>query len=129
MEIVKSKIRSFTDLNAWKEGHKLVLEIYQITNDFPKDELFSLTNQLKRAGVSVTSNLAEGFSRQSYKEKVQFYAIALGSVTEIQNQLLIARDVEYLNDDQFKKIANQSVVVHKLINGLIKGSKSFIHNS
>ncbi|MBU4257126.1 four helix bundle protein [Patescibacteria group bacterium] len=122
-----TKIKSFTDLNAWKEGHKLVIEIYQITKNFPKEELFSLTNQIKRAAVSITSNIAEGFSRQSFKEKVQFYSIARGSVTEIQNQLLIAKDVKYFTADKFNKVAEQTIVVHKLINGLIKYLKN--HNT
>lgn len=63
------KIKSFTDLNAWKFGHKLVLEIYRITSTFPKEEKYALVDQMKRAAVSVTSNIAEGFSRQSYLEK------------------------------------------------------------
>jgi len=122
-----NKIRSFTDLNAWKEGHKLVLAIYEVTRKFPKEELFGLSNQLRRAAISVTSNIAEGFSRQSYKEKAQFYSITLGSVTEVQNQLLVARDIKYIENDQFQKIAQQTIVIHKLVNGLIKGSKN--HNS
>jgi four helix bundle protein len=125
---VNAKIRSFTDLNACKEGHKLVLMIYNTTKSFPKDELFSLTNQMRRAVVSITSNIAEGFSRQSYKEKTQFYCLSQGSNTELQNQLLIAKDINYLTKPDFDKIANQSVVVHKLLSGLIKKSK-FILNS
>jgi len=118
-----SKIKSFTDLNAWKEGHKLVLIIYKITKDFPRDELFGLTSQIRRAVVSITSNLAEGFSRQSYKEKVQFYCIAQGSVTELQNQLLIAKDIGYIDNKKFQEIAQQTIITHKLINGLIKKSR------
>jgi len=118
-----SKIKSFTDLNAWKEGHKLVLIIYKITKDFSRDELFGLTSQIRRAVVSITSNLAEGFSRQSYKEKVQFYCIAQGSVTELQNQLLIAKDIGYIDNKKFQEIAQQTIITHKLINGLIKKSR------
>lgn len=119
------KIRSFTDLDAWKEGHKLVLMIYKMTKSFPKEEMFGLTIQMRRAVVSITSNIAEGFSRQSYKEKIQFYFIAQGSNTELQNQLLIAKDIEYLKaKEEFNKIAEQSVRVHKLLSGLIKKSKS-----
>jgi four helix bundle protein len=73
----KNKIRFFIDLYAWKEAHKLVLLIYNITKEFPKEELFGLSNQIRRAVVSVTSNIAEGFSRNSYKEKSQFYSMAL----------------------------------------------------
>ena len=121
---IKTKIKSFTDLDAWKEGHRLVLMIYKITKNFPKDELFGLTSQIRRCAVSITSNIAEGFSRQSYKEKIQFYSIALGSVTELQNQLLIARDVKYIKQEEFLLIAEKSVKVHKIINGLIKSSRN-----
>ena len=124
----KTTIKKFTDLNAWKEGHKLVLIIYGITKGFPKEELFGLVSQLRRCAVSITSNIAEGFSRQSYKEKLQFYSMALGSVTELQNQLLVARDVGYITDKKFKEIAEQSIIVHKIINGLIKSSKTIILN-
>src|SRR3989337_159335 len=118
------KIRVFTDLNAWKEGHRLVLMAYNVTSGFPNREMFSLVDQIRRAVVSVTSNIAEGFSRRGKKEKVQFYSIALGSLTEIQNQFVVARDVGYLNENNFAKLPAQSVVVHKLINGLIKGIKA-----
>ena len=121
------KIKSFTDLDAWKEGHKLVLIIYEQTKSFPKEEVFGLISQMRRCAVSITSNIAEGFSRQSFKEKIQFYAIAQGSVTELQNQLLIARDVGFITKDDFKNLAAQSVKVHKIINGLIKSSR--IHYS
>ncbi len=125
---VGGKIRTFTDLDAWREAHKLVLLIYEETKGFPNEELFALTNQMKRAAVSITSCIAEGFSRQSYQEKVQFYSVSQGSNTELQNQLLIAKDVGYLDKEKFNEIAQQSIQVHKLLNGLIKKSKS-IHNS
>ncbi len=118
------KIKTFTDLLAWQEGHKLVLLIYKITTDFPKTELFALVDQLRRAAVSITSNIAEGFMRHSYSEKVHFYSIAQGSVTEVQNQLLIARDIGYIKIDDFNKLAEQFISTHKIINGLIKKSKT-----
>lgn len=121
------KIRSFTDLDAWKEGHKLVLQVYVVTKEFPKDEIYGLTNQLRRCAVSITSNIAEGFSRQTYKDKAQFYSISLGSVTELQNQILIARDVGYLSKEKFREIADQSVKVNKIINGLLKSTH--LHDS
>lgn len=117
------KIGSFTDLNTWKEAHKLVLMIYKETKYFPKDELFGLTSQMRRAAISVTSNIAEGFSRQSYKEKIYFYSIAQGSITELQNQLLIARDIKYLSTLIFEPIAEQTIITNKLMNGLIRKSK------
>lgn len=120
----KPKIKSFTDLRAWQEGHQLVLSVYKMTKKFPKDELFGLTSQLRRAVVSITSNIAEGFSRNSHKEKSQFYFIAIGSLTETQNQLLIARDLEYISKEEFQKAAQQTVVISKTINGLIRYLKS-----
>lgn len=123
------KIKSFTDLRAWQKGHNLVLEIYKITAQFPKEEQFGLTSQLRRAAVSFTSNIAEGFSRNSYKEKAQFYSMALGSLTELQNQLLVARDLDYLTKEKFNRIANDTIIVNKITNGLIKSSRSLIRDS
>lgn len=118
-------IQTFQDLDAWKEAHVLAIMVYKVTRIFPRDELFALTSQLRRAVVSITSNIAEGFSRQSYREKVQFYSIAQGSVTEVQSQVLIAKDINYLEEKEFHAIFNQSVRVHKILNGLIKKSKDF----
>lgn len=73
---MQKKIKSFTDLRAWREGHKLVLMIYKETENFPSKEIFSLTNQMRRAAISITSNIAEGFSRNTAKEKYQFYSMA-----------------------------------------------------
>jgi len=125
-ELGQSKIKSFTDLDAWREGHKLVLDIYSITKSFPKEEQFGLTNQLRRAAVSITSNIAEGFSRASFKEKAQFYSMSLGSLTEVQNQLFIAKDVKYMSVQEFNLIATCTVKVSKIINGLIKKTRSFV---
>lgn len=119
----KRKIISFMDLDAWKEGHKLVLFIYEISKFFPKEEIYGLVNQMRRCAVPITSNVAEGFSRRSYREKAQFYSIALGSVTELQNQLIIVKDIGYLHEEKIKTIFEQSIKVHKIINGLIKSSK------
>ncbi len=119
-----SGLHSFKDLRAWQEAHALVLEIYRITRSFPKEELFGLTSQIRRAAVSVTSNIAEGFNRSSSKEKVQFYSMALGSLAEVQNQLEIARDIDYLDATTFSRVSARSVTVHKLLNGLIKSTRS-----
>ena len=99
------KIRSFTDLVAWQDAHQLALHIYKVTDGFPKKEIFSLVDQMRRCSVSISSNIAEGFSRQTKKEKIQFYYTALGSLTELQNQLLIAKDIEYISKQTFNEIA------------------------
>ncbi len=121
----KKKIGGFEDLDAWKEGHKLVISLYSTTRSFPKDELFALTSQMRRAGVSITSNIAEGFGRETYKDKSHFYQMSLGSILEIQNQLIIARDVNYLNEDAFYEIMEQAKKVEAICRGLIRKSKSF----
>lgn len=117
-------IKSFTDLNVWREGHKLVLIIYKLTLGFPKSESYALVDQMRRCVVSVTSNIAEGFSRSGKKEKIQFYYMSLGSLTELQNQLLIAKDLGYTDQKQFSEIAEQTVTVQKLLNGLIRSIKT-----
>lgn len=121
---MQGKIRSFTDLKVWRKGHNLVLEIYKVTTTFPKEEIFGLTSQLRRATVSITSNIAEGFSRNSYKEKAQFYSMALGSLTEVQNQLLVSKDINYIPDEVFERLAKDTVEISKMMNGLIKKSKN-----
>lgn len=125
----KIKIKSFTDLKAWKEAHVLVLDTYKATDQFPDKERFGLTSQIQRAVVSITSNIAEGFSRNSNLEKRQFYYQSLGLLTEVQNQLLISRDLNYLPNKEFKRLAEQSVVVSKLTNGLIKSVRDLSRNT
>lgn len=120
------KIKSFTQLTVWQEGHKLVLMIYKLVKNFPPFEQFALTTQLLRAVVSITSNIAEGFSRRSKKDKCNFYYIALGSLTEVQNQLLVARDLTYISSEEFKRLAEQTILVNKLLNGLIKSIRESI---
>jgi four helix bundle protein len=118
------KIRNFTELNTWKEGHKLVLLIYKIVSTFPSKEQFVLASQILRAVISITSNIAEGFGRQGIKEKIQFYYMAQASLTEVQNQLIIAKDVNYITDRTFQIIWEQSKLVQRLISGLIRSIKS-----
>ncbi len=123
--IRNEKIEKFQDLNAWKEGHKLVIEIYRISKIFPKEETFGLISQIRRAVVSITSNIAEGFGRQSYRDKHNFYQMAFGSIIEVRNQLLIARDVGYISSNDFDNMDSQAVTVEKLCRGLIKKSREF----
>lgn len=120
-----SKIKSFIDLHAWQEGHKLAISVYKIIGSFPDEERYGIVNQMRRCAVSITSNLAEGFSRKCKKESAQFFYFALGSITEFQNQLLLSRDIGYLSKVLIRKLANQIIAVSKLANGLIKSSKFF----
>ena len=119
----ESSIKTFTDLTTWQEAHKLVLLTYKLAKQFPADEQFGLKSQMQRAAVSITSNIAEGFSRDSYADKRHFYIMAHGSLTELQNQALVARDVGYWSAADFDKFAKQTIVAHKLLTGLIKSTK------
>lgn len=117
---MNTKIHSFTDLITWQKAHALVLKVYKAVRLFPKEELFGLSSQIKRAVISISSNIAEGFSRKTSKDKVQFYHVALGSLTEVQNQLLIARDLGFLDKKNFHELAEKTVETSRLINSLIK---------
>ncbi len=119
----KIKIHSFTDLIAWQKAHIFVIKVYKTTVSFPREKIYGLSNQLKRAVSSITSNIAEGFSQKTNKLKTQFYYISLGSLTEVQNYLLIARDLGIINNEKFKELANDSIEISKLINSLIKNLK------
>lgn len=119
----RATIKSFTDLNAWREAHMFVVLIYKKTKDFPKDEQFGLTNQIRRAAVSITSNIAEGFGRRSSKDRVHFYDMARASLSEVQSQLMVAKDVGYLDEIMFNELANQSVECYKVLTGLINATK------
>lgn len=124
----RGKIQEFTDLQTWQTGHALVLAVYALTKKFPKEEVFGLVSQMRRAAVSITSNIAEGFGRHGYREKVQFYYLAHGSLTELKNQVLIARDVKYISDSDFRALKEHVNNTQKLLQGLLKKSKSFIHH-
>lgn len=123
---MEKKIITFTDLNVWKEAHTLVLLIYRDTKTFPKEELYSLVDQLRRAAISVTSNIAEGFGRNGYKEKIQFYYLASGSLAELRNQLIIARDLNYIATQKYAELEKQAEIASKLLFGIIKSSKKYL---
>ena len=117
------KINNFTDLFAWQEAHELVVLVYKATRDFPKEEVFGLTSQIRRASVSISSNIAEGFGRRSKIDKARFYVMAQGSLSEVQSQLMVARDIDYLEKASFDSLYSQTITVHKLLTGLINKTK------
>jgi|WetSurMetagenome_2_1015567.scaffolds.fasta_scaffold852565_2 four helix bundle protein len=123
------KIKSFRDLYAWQEGHELVLQIYAITKYFPAEEIYGLTSQIKRAVVSITSNISEGFGKTSYKDKHRYFVISHGSLLEVENQLTIASDLGYIPKTLFDDISRHSERVHKILNALIKKTDFFANNS
>jgi len=124
----KQKIQNFTDLIVWQKAHILVLDVYKQTKKFPKDELFCLMPQLRRAAVSITSNIAEGFGRFSEKEKLHFYSFAYGSLMEVQNQIIIAKDLEYIVEQDMQNMKLMSTEVAKMLQVLIAKIKSKQNN-
>jgi four helix bundle protein len=123
MSYEKATIRKFTDIRAWQYAHKLSIAIYSTTKIFPKEEIFGITRQLRRASVSVESNIAEGFGRRTKNDRLHFYDMARGSLNELETQLLLARDIEYLSSERFGSLAIQAEDCHKLLSGLIKATK------
>jgi len=115
-----SKIERFEDIKAWQQARSLVKEVYQATGEakFAKD--FSLKDQIRRAAVSIVSNIAEGFSRQTDKEFVQFLHIAKGSTSEVKSQLYVALDLRYISQEGFDNLYKQADEVGRLIFGFIR---------
>lgn len=117
-------IKSYTDLLAWQKSHELVIAIHALTKNLPIDERYGLISQMRRSAVSVTSNLAERFSRWGNKEKNQFYSMSSASLSELENQLIIARDVGYVSAEKFEQVFGLSTRAHQLINGLRRSNRS-----
>lgn len=99
MKKMVNTIYNFEKLEVWKEARILVKQIFKYTKLFPKEEIFSLTSQLRRAAISICSNIAEGSGRETVKDKASFYTIAYGSLMELLNQLIISVDLDYLSTD------------------------------
>ena len=114
---MSKEIKNHKDLEVWKKSMDLVSNIYKITESFPNKELYGLTNQIRRAAVSIPSNIAEGAARNSKKEFIQFLYISLGSLSELETQIIIASRLEYLNN--LDTLSDDLKFVQKLINGLI----------
>jgi len=113
------KIKNFYELEAWKKGHNLAIDVYGISKNFPKEEIYGITSQIRRAASSVTANIAEGFERYHFNDKARFYYQARGSVGEVQNFLLLTKDLGLVDELVYNTLTKQVDEVRKLINGLI----------
>ncbi len=118
------KITSFTQLRTWQHARKLAVATNKLSEKFPSDEKFGLISQIRRSSVSVAANIAEGFSRNGAKDKIQFYSIALGSATETLSHTYIAFDLGFIQKTDIQYMEEQIMDVHKMINGLIKTAKA-----
>jgi len=113
-------MQDFRKLNVWEKAHKLTLEIYLPSKKFPKDELFALTNQLRRASSSISANIAEGCGRSSQKEFHFFLSVAIGSASEVEYFLLLAKDLNYLLEIDYKKLDEQVNQIKRKLIALMK---------
>jgi four helix bundle protein len=110
--------RGHRSLVAWQKAMELVTEIYRITRDFPKDELYGLVSQLRRAAVSVPSNLAEGYGRNSRNEFHQFVGVARGSLAEVETQIEIAKNLHYISEESCSELLSRVDEVGRVLTGL-----------
>ena len=117
-------IRSFHELTVWQRSIDLSVQIYSLTRSFPKDELFGLTNQVRRASVSISSNIAEGQSRLSKPEFIHFLSIARGSNAEVRSQLALARRLNFGDIDSIVQCEGLAIEISKMLNALITSLKS-----
>ncbi len=113
--------KHFQQLEAWQEAHKLVLDVYTSTKTFPREELFGLVSQMRRAAVSIPANIAEGFKRLGIQEKIRFYNISEGSLEEVKYYIILAHDLGYLSSRE--PLMAQAESVGRLLNGLINSTQ------
>ncbi len=120
-------MRDFRDIKVWEKAHHLALQIYKIAGDFPSDEKFGLTSQLRRAASSVPMNIAEGCGRHSERELARFMSIAAGSASEVEYQLLLARDLDYLTEGAYGELNVLANEVKRMLNSFIRTLKIDSH--
>lgn len=113
-------MRTYRDLLVWQKSMDLVTFAYKITRDFPKEELYGLTSQLRRCAVSIPSNIAEGYARQSTPDYLRFLKISNGSLFEFQTQIEIAFNLEYIDRQQYEKLFSASREVERMLSSLIR---------
>jgi len=115
-----NEIKSYKDLLIWQKGIEIVVLTYKLVSSFPKDELYALSSQVKRSSVSIPSNIAEGYGRQSTQSYIQFIKIARGSLCELETQLLVAKKLDFINDEElFSELTNQIIEESKMINSFL----------
>lgn len=116
--------QSFEDLLVWQKAHQYVLGIYRITREFPREEMFGLVNQMRRASASITANIAEGFVRIGQKDKLHFYNISQGSLEETRNFVILSKDLGYISEEDKLNLLDSASEVSRMLNayrqGLIK---------
>ena len=113
-------MQDFTQLKVWQKAHVFTVNLYKMTKDFPTEEKYGLTNQIRRAVFSIESNIAEGCGRDSSKELSRFLDIAQGSAYEVRSQIFVARDLHYIDLETFKLLDEKIIEISKMINSLVQ---------
>lgn len=117
-------MRDFRSLNVWEKSHTLTLNIYQITSQFPKEELYGLTSQIRRSSISIPSNIAEGCGQSSEAQFLRFLNIAFGSASELEYQILLAKDLKFLDNPLFKELLYLVREIKRMLSSLISAIKT-----
>jgi four helix bundle protein len=120
---MEANMKDFRSLKVWGKAHALTLAIYRSTGQFPRQELYSLTNQVQRAAVSIPANIAEGCGKDSDAELKRYFSIAMGSSSELEYLLLLARDLGYLQAGTYQSMQNDLVEMRKMLNAFIQKLK------
>jgi four helix bundle protein len=113
-------MQDFTQLQVWQKAHNITVNVYKLTAQMPQDEKFGLINQIRRASISIESNLAEGCGRNNDKEFARFIDISMGSSFELRCQLMIARDLGYINSDQYQLYESKIIEINRMLGSLLK---------
>ncbi len=117
-------MRNFRRLQVWERAHELTLKIYELTVPFPREEIYGLTSQTRRACASIPTNIAEGCGRETPADFARFLQIAVGSASETEYLVLLARDLKYLNSDQYVELINEIISIKKMLTALLKNIRT-----
>ena len=112
-------MRNYRDLQVWKKSHNVALDLYKVSQCFPREELYGMTSQIRRAAISIGANLAEGCGRQTSGELARFVRIAMGSASELDYHLLVSRDLGFMNDNDFSRITAGLTEVRKMLTAFL----------
>ncbi len=117
---IRQQMKKFRDLQIWQRSHKLTLEIYRITKEFPKSELYGLVSQMRRSSSSIPANIAEGCGRNTEKDFARFLDNAMGSASELKYQLILAYDLQYITLDNYEKTNAELTEIKRMLNAFIQ---------
>ena len=118
-------MQNFKKLEVWKKSHRLTLEIYRITQNFPRSEMYAVTSQIRRSDSSIPANIAEGCGRYGNAELTHFLRISMGSASELEYHILLARDLKYMTTEDYKNISERLIEIKRMLTGLSKRTRTY----